>query len=143
MPLPPVPGWLVDYATARDIFTSGSNPLKAKIRAMCAAGTLKFCACEKKSFRGSLFVRGPFYEDQNCSCNLTQEIVEIASELPDVVLGKKMSPSDNSARMIVACAIRHNYGLVSSKSGFYLSPIELGTHQGVTCLSLVQFSALA
>ena len=142
MPLPPMPAWLIDYTTARDAFTTGSAILRTKIKAMCVAGTIKFCACEKPSFRNNLVIRGPFYADQNCSCNLSHDIVEIASELPDVVSGKKMHPSDHSARLIVACAIHHNYGLVSSKTGLYLSPIELGAHQGVTCLSLLQFSAL-
>lgn len=142
MPLPQVPGWLIDYATARDALSNGSAKLKASLVAMCGAGNLRYCACEKESFKSNALTADPFYKKQNCCCNLTLDIVGIASALPNSIGAKRVHPKDESARMIVACALHHNFGIVSSKTGIFLSPVDLGIHVGLNSLSLEDFAAL-
>ena len=53
-----------------------------------------------------------------------------------------MHPSDISAKMIVACAINYNLGIVSAKTGLFLSAIDLGTAHGLVSLTLPQFVSL-
>lgn len=48
MVLPALPGWLIDYATAQSVFAGTHAPTQIAIIAMCAAGTMKYCACEEK-----------------------------------------------------------------------------------------------
>ena len=141
MPLPPLPGWLIDYATAREVFVAHPRATRQKVVNLCAGHLLKFCACEEPSFKSVPDVRKHFIDDQNCRCNLNADIASIASALPDVVGGKKLHPKDHSVRMITACAIYHNYGIVTQKSGLYVTSLELGLHQGLTCLPLDQFVA--
>lgn len=84
----------------------------------------------------------PFYDDQVCRCNLNADIAETASVVPASIAGKKHNPSDHSAKLIVACAINCNYGIISEKKGMFLTPSEIGVHYGVTCLDLMQFITL-
>ena len=142
MALPAVPAWIIDYATARGIFMSRHAALKSRLEQMCVAGTMKFCACEESSFRANAHVRGPFCDNPNCRCNLSAEIVVTAGALPDAIGHKKVNPTDISAKIIVACALNYNFGIVSAKTGIFLSPVELGAAQGLTCLTLPQFIAL-
>lgn len=141
MALPPLPGWLIDYATAKLVFDGASAAVQNAISTMCGSGILKYCACEEPSFKGNALVRVPFYDTQNCRCNLDADIAATARAFPHVLQGKKNHPSDHSAKLIVACAINHNYGIISSKGGMFLTPIELGTQYGITCLNMNQFVA--
>lgn len=133
------PGWLIDYATARAIFNDLNPQPSISVAGLCAAGILKYCACEKKSFVGNGLLKGPFHQDQNCACNLTHEIVEIAKVLPNSIGRKKINPSDSGAKMIVACAIKNNFGIISSKSGLFITPIDLAGIHGVAHLTLDDF----
>ena len=61
MALPAVPtGWITDYYTAREVFLSGDAALRAAVRSMCAAGAMKFCACEEPSFKNNPKVQKAF-----------------------------------------------------------------------------------
>lgn len=53
-----------------------------------------------------------------------------------------MHPNDNSAKTIAACAIVLNYGIISSKSGHFLTAAEIAGPMGVRCLDLHEFAAL-
>ena len=141
MPLPDVPAWITDYATAHAVFCGNDNAVKQVITQICADGRLKFCAEEEKSFRGQPEVNQVFCVNGNCRCNLSADIAAIASSVTKVINGKKHHPSDNSAKIIVACAIHHGFGIVSAKSGMFLTPLEVGTHHNIPCLSLTSFLA--
>ena len=141
MPLPAVPAWITDYATAHEIFCGNDNELKQAVTQMCAAGTMKYCAAERKSFRAQPEVNQIFCVTHNCKCDLCEEIASAASEIPDVLNGKRHHPSDDSSRIIAACAIYHNFGIVSAKSGIFLTAVDLGIHHNVPSLSLLQFKA--
>lgn len=141
MALPNVKAWLVDYTTAREIFDGQDAHLIQSVLDLINAGKMKYCAHEQKYFRSHVNVKSAFCENADCRCNLSHDIVGIASDLPDRVNGKKHHPSDNLARMIVACAMHYNFGIISSKVGWYISPLDLGAGR-VTCLTLAHFSAL-
>src|SRR3954453_13109125 len=98
MALPVVPAWIVDYATARDIFDHHAIALRQAVVAMCAAGTMKFCGCENSSFKKNAQLCVPFCQQNNCRCNLNAAIASTASALPGQVNGKKAHPSDHSAK---------------------------------------------
>jgi len=141
MPLPPLPAWLIDYVTAREVFAGPDTRAQSVVIAMCATGTMKYCGCEMTSFKADQSVKPHFHDHQNCRCNLNGEIIGAASAFPDKINGKRLNASDNTTRLMVACAINCNYGIVSSKSGMFLTPVELGKHYGVSSLTLKQFIA--
>lgn len=141
MPLPAVPAWIMDYATAREIFPGGSAALRKAVRTMCAAKEMWFCGCEEKAFKKNTDVRPHFCENQNCRCDLNPDIALTANALPETLNGKRLPPSDPSAKIIAACAINNNYGIVSVKSGHFLNAVDIGLHHGIVCLTLDQFIA--
>lgn len=143
MALPAVPAWwLVDYFTAREVFQSTDAALRRKMRKLCENGRLKYSAYEHSDFRKNAKLKLHFIDNQNCRCDLDLSIAQAASALPDRVDGKKVHPADQMTKIMVACGIVHNCGLVSAKTGLYLTPIELGLNEELVCMPMAQFQNL-
>jgi hypothetical protein len=143
MALPPLPGWLIDYVTAEHILSGPSQKARNTIEAMCAAGSLKYCHCEEKDFKTNAIVRAVFYDAQKCKCKFDEEIVAAVSAFPDTLGPKRFNKTDHTAKMIVASALYYDFGIISSKSGMFVTPTELGVHHGLTCLTVGQLIALS
>jgi hypothetical protein len=141
MALPVVPAWIMDYATAREIFPGGTVALRKVVRKMCGGGEMWFCGCEELAFKKNGHIKPHFCDNKNCRCDLSPEIAQTASALPDKIGKKRLHPSDPSAKIIAACAINNNYGIVSVKTGVFLSAIDIGLVHGLTCLTLDEFIA--
>lgn len=141
MALPQVSGWIMDYYTAHTVFTGGDGPLMLAIERSCAAGLIRYSYYEHNSFKRSVHTKGPFCHHQDCRCNLCMQIVEMAANLPIILNGKKANPSDSSASIVTAAAIFNGFGLITSKQGVFLTPYDLASHSGLTCLTPHQFAA--
>lgn len=141
MPLPAMPAWIMDYVTAQQAFALAPANALQNIVGMCAAGHLKFSAYEDSSFKRDATTKQHFC-NQGCRCNLDGDIAEIVKSLPDSIGGRKVHPRDLTCKIVVATAINNNYGIVSYKSGMFLTPSELGQAQNLTCLDLHQFISL-
>lgn len=143
MALPPLPGWLIDYVTAEQILSGTSSKAKTVLESMCAAGLLKYCHCEEKDFKANPTVRAIFYEAQKCKCPFHEDIVAAVSAFPNVLGRKPFNMTDHSAKMIVTSALYYNFGIISNKTGMFVTPAELATSHGLMCLTIGQFIALS
>lgn len=137
----PVPEWIVDFATARHVLAGNDNVLKNAFNQMCQAGTLRYCACEHKSFSGDAEVANCFCRQGQCRCDVDGATQGIAGAMPNVIGRKRMHPNDPSAKIIAACAVQFNLGVISNKVGIYLSAVDLAQHAGLNWLTLTDFRA--
>ena len=142
MTLNAVPAWIIDFVTAHKIVTDGDSYLKDYVANMCRMGAIKFCGCERDSFNSHDNVKKNFYMNADCACKLCLNINSIAMSLPNRLNNKSVHCSDNTTTLMVACAIYNGYGILSSKSGMFLNPIDLALHKNLPCLTLDQFSLL-
>jgi len=148
MPLPPKPGWIVDYVTARNVFDSNDNQLINFLVGMCGGAELFCCKCEGKLFADHARLKPPFIEDQDCRLKLTAEIVQRLAALAAMAAqghfnGKRFLAGDESTKIIVASAIEHDFGIISNRANDrFLTVAEVGAACGVLTLTTTQVKQL-
>ena len=139
MPLPNADVWIMDYPTARSVFDGGDDGVKDAIQGLCDDGQLKICHCEAADFRRHEKLKEVFCNGGDCILDLEPEIIDIARALPENLGGKTLLRTDRLTRMIVETAIHLHGGLVSIRSGPFLTILDLGSARGVPSLTLGQF----
>lgn len=141
MPLPNLPGWIIDFPAVSEIFALQDAVVNQKMVALCLAGELYFSQCEKKSFVGHGDANNCFCALPDCCCKLCGDIANIASNFPEVINNKKFNPVDHSQKIIGATAIYKNFGIVSAKKGVFVTAIDIVNVAGITALNVQQFVA--
>lgn len=140
MTIPCLPGWLIDFETAQNIFDAQNNARIVQCQKLCSSGVLHICHSEEKLFKEHAALRAPFLEDQNCICYPTAEIWAQCANVSNSPKCAKLVPGNQSAIYLTAIASCRQYGLISdNRSIFFTTVYDLCTHFGVPAFSADEF----
>lgn len=114
MTLPILPGWLIDFRTAREIFSSGSNERISHCVGLCGSGQLQICHCEEQEFKGVSQLKSAFIDEQNCIVVPDDDILERCLGISAGRLGSNILTGNNAAVFITAIAASRGYGVISN-----------------------------
>jgi hypothetical protein len=144
MALPPVPGWIIDFVSARVAYSDFDNQLINVYSQMCEDGELFCCRCESDYFKEHDGLRPPFIEDRDCRLGLSDEIIDRLEALEHAlnggIQGKRLLPGMDASKQIVATAIEMNFGVISNKtSQRFITVSDMCAACGVVHLTTDQF----
>ena len=100
---------------------------------------LVFSACEKKYFSADATTRKYFCSNQDCQCAICAGVAEHAQNFPDIINGKEFNPSDMSQKIVGATALFRNYGVITNKSGMFVSCRDILDGTGLHVLNPLEF----
>ena len=144
MSLPPVQGWLIDYRTARAIFSSQSNVQINHCLAKCTAGEMHVCHQEEHLFRQDNYLVGPFIEDQFCVFEPDDDVYDRCPGVRDAVCGKPLLDRGDVPVFLTAIALAKQFGVISSHTSPSFATVhDLCALFGVPVLTAQQYFALA
>lgn len=147
MPLPELPGWIIDFVSARTAYTDFDNQLIDTYSQMCADGQLYCCRCESDLFRDHAGLRPPFIEDQDCRLALDDDVIDkleaLEHRLNGGIDGKRLLPGMDAGKQIVATAIKMNFGVISNKvSDRFVTVRDMCVACDIHILTTDEFKAL-
>jgi len=145
MALPAVEGWIIDFRTARAIFTSGSNERINHCVGMCANSQLHIPHCEEKLFKTLPILKAPFIDQQNCILEPDDDIFERCQAIDGHPVRQRLLQGNDAAIYMTAAALERNFGVISDASSHSFSTVrELCDVYGVHNFSADEyFAALA
>ena len=123
MTLPAVGGWIIDFRTAREIFTSGSNERISHCVSMCGRGKLFTFFCEKDNFKQVPTLKQTFIQDQNCVLVPDDDVMKRCISISKTPLAKKRLQGNDSALFLTATAAAHNFGVISNHQSFVYTTV--------------------
>jgi hypothetical protein len=140
MPLPSVPGWLIDFATAQGIFDSGVAKRLNHCAEMCRSGIFHIAYAEERLFKGHPVLSEHFLKSQNRIVYPTPAISTECVNIANNPKCKKLLPGNQSAIILTAIAASEGYGLISdATSTFYVTAYDLCDHFGFHALTSVRY----
>lgn len=143
MPLPSVPGWLIDYRTAHTVFASLSNRRIDHLIARCQARELYISHHEESRFSADPLVKGPFLKDQCCIYEPDDDVYERCPAVRAPANGKKLLVGNEAAVFITAIAISRNFGVISDhKSKTFSTVHDFCATYGVPVLTSAKYFSL-
>lgn len=143
MPLPIVNGWLIDFRTARVIFTGGDNVLINACVQMCENGALKYCHCEDKDFRSDANLKPPFVDDQLCRAEPNADAMQRCAAIAGMPQIKPLLIGDKTTIFLIGVALSFQFGILSNASSPRFATVhDIGPPLGLHVLTAQQFQHL-
>jgi hypothetical protein len=142
MPLPPVDGWLIDFRTARAIFSSGSNERISHCVEMCATSKLHFPHCEEKLFKSDPSLKAPFIDQQNCLLEPDDDVFERCLAIDGNPVRQRLLQGNDAAIFMTAAALAKNLGVISDAEAHSFATVrELCDVYGIPNVSSDEYFA--
>ncbi|QYO77194.1 hypothetical protein [Devosia salina] len=142
MSLPEVNGWLIDYRTAHDIFSSGNNQKISHCVELCVAGTLFCCFCEKEFFNGFPPLKSSFIAEQDRVLVPDERVLQRALAIADSKVGSNRLKGNDAAVFLAATALENDYGVISDHTSIVFSTIhDIGGKYGIPVFSSQSYFA--
>jgi len=140
MTLPVVEGWVIDFRTAREIFTSRNNERIDHCVSMCAQGRLFTCHCEQENFKQTPTLKQAFVEDQKCILIPDENVMKRCISISKTPLAKQRLEGNESALFITATAAARNFGVISNhQSIVYTTVCDLCQAHGIPFFTADQY----
>lgn len=142
MTLPHVAGWVIDFRTAREIFSSGSNSRITHCVGLCNAGQMHICHCEERLFRDDLRLRAPFIDDGNCVLVPDERVAQRCIAISSNPLAARRIRGNEAAIFITALAAEKGLGVISNhRSLTFTTVFDLCSALGVPIFSANDYFA--
>lgn len=138
MTLPAVAGWLIDFRTARAVFSAASSePCVAHCAQACMGGFMHICHCEKAEFASVPQLKSTFVDLATGAAILPDDdimnrCIAISSVRPQ---GKKQIVGNQAGVFAVATAAARNFGVITDHaSPLFATAYELCVHYRIPAL---------
>jgi hypothetical protein len=141
MTLPIVSGWVIDFRTARAIFSSGSNERISHCVDLCNAKRLFLCHCDEPQFKEVPALKAAFLDGAKCVVVPDDDILTRCVNIAETpVADKKLLVGNDAAIFITAIAASKNYGVISDpRSALYNTVFDIGNFFGLPVLSANEY----
>lgn len=140
MTLPAVAGWIIDFRTARFIFTSGNNQWIHHCVGLCGDGMLFMSHVEEDDFKSLPQTKAAFLDDNNCLVVPDEDVRGRCVSLVSSPLTKNLVKGNDSAIFITATAASKQYGVISNhRSPVFSTVFDLCVANGIPIFSAVDY----